>query len=99
MFHANFLFGLYFDPEDGGDIFAPKHLLISNGLHGVVTKRIKIFITIAVITPYLTDDILSFLSMIMTMWTKRDSLSLCVLRHFMWCVLMLTLLPVHYLVL
>jgi hypothetical protein len=35
------LLGLFFDPEDGGDTFFPRHRLTFNGLHGVVSQRIE----------------------------------------------------------
>jgi hypothetical protein len=45
-----FFLGLFFDPEDGGDVILPKRLLILNGLHGVIFQKIELFITAAVIT-------------------------------------------------
>jgi hypothetical protein len=44
------LFGLFFDPEDGGDMFLQKLRLTSNGLHGVISQKIVLFITTAVRT-------------------------------------------------
>jgi hypothetical protein len=45
-FIAGFLLGL-FDSEDGGDV-PPKHLLTFNGLQGVLSQNIVLFITTAV---------------------------------------------------
>jgi hypothetical protein len=42
-FHAGILLGL-FDPEDGGDV-SPKRRLTFNGLHGVISPKILLFIT------------------------------------------------------
>jgi hypothetical protein len=38
-----------FDPEDGGDV-PSKHQLTFNGLHGVISQKIVLFITTAVRT-------------------------------------------------
>jgi hypothetical protein len=38
---AGFLYDLFFDPEDGGDIFLP---------HGVISQKVELFITIGVRT-------------------------------------------------
>jgi hypothetical protein len=48
-FHAGFLLGLFFDPEDGGDV-TPKRRLTLNGLHDVIPQKIVLFITTAVRT-------------------------------------------------
>jgi hypothetical protein len=48
-FHAGFLLGLFFDPEDGDDV-PLKPRLIFNGLHGVISQKIVFFITTAVRT-------------------------------------------------
>jgi hypothetical protein len=45
-YHAGFLFGLFFDPKDGGDV-PQKCRLTFNGLHGVISHTAP-FITIAV---------------------------------------------------
>jgi hypothetical protein len=37
-FHADFLLGLFFDPEDGG--VPPKSRLTFNGLYGVISQKI-----------------------------------------------------------
>jgi hypothetical protein len=42
-FHAGILLDL-FDPEDGGDA-PPKHRLTFNGLHGVISQKLLLFIT------------------------------------------------------
>jgi hypothetical protein len=44
------LLGLFFDPEDGGDIFLRNIGLTFNGLHGVISPKIELFITTAVRT-------------------------------------------------
>jgi hypothetical protein len=36
-YHAGFLFGLFFGPDDGG------------GLHGIISKRVELFISIFVL--------------------------------------------------
>jgi hypothetical protein len=45
-FHAGFLLGLFFGPEDGSDMF-----LRNVGLHGVISPKMVLFITAAVRTP------------------------------------------------
>jgi hypothetical protein len=42
VLHAGFLLGLFFDPEDGGDML---YLLTFNGPHGVISQEIELFIT------------------------------------------------------
>jgi hypothetical protein len=42
MLQAGFLFSLYFDPEDGGNI-PLKRRLTCNGLHGVISKNRELF--------------------------------------------------------
>jgi hypothetical protein len=44
--HAGFLFGLFFDTKDGGDVLQ-KCRLIFNGLHGIISHTAS-FITLAV---------------------------------------------------
>jgi hypothetical protein len=44
-FQAGFFLGLFFDPENGGDMF---FLLTFNGLHGAISQKIELFITAAV---------------------------------------------------
>jgi hypothetical protein len=46
LLHAGFLLSLFFDSEDGGDMF-PKRQLIFNGLHGVMSQKTEIFLTAA----------------------------------------------------
>jgi hypothetical protein len=41
---AGFLLGLFFDPEDGGDV-PKKRRLTFNGLHSVIAQKIELFIT------------------------------------------------------
>jgi hypothetical protein len=38
-FQADFLLGLFFDPEDGGDMFLRNVGLTFNGLHGVMNNH------------------------------------------------------------
>jgi hypothetical protein len=45
--HAAFLLGLFSDPDDGGDV-SPKRRLIFNGLHGVISQKIELFLSTAV---------------------------------------------------
>jgi hypothetical protein len=42
-FHAGFLLGLFFNPEDGGDMFFRNVGLTFNGLHGLISQKIKLF--------------------------------------------------------
>jgi hypothetical protein len=42
-FHADLLFGLFFNSEDGGDVFLEKRRLIFNGLHSVISQKIVLF--------------------------------------------------------
>jgi hypothetical protein len=49
-FHDEFLLGLFFDPEDGGDMFPQNVYLTFNGLHGIVSQKRELFITTAVRT-------------------------------------------------
>jgi hypothetical protein len=41
---VDFLLGLLFDPEDGGDV-PPKRQLTSNGIHCVMSRKIERFMT------------------------------------------------------
>jgi hypothetical protein len=43
------LLGLFFEPEDGSDV-PLKLRLTFNGLHGIISKKIVLFITTAVRT-------------------------------------------------
>jgi hypothetical protein len=49
-FDAGFMLGLFFNPEDGGDIFHPKCRLAFNGLQGIASQKIELSITTAVRT-------------------------------------------------
>jgi hypothetical protein len=42
-FHAGFLLGLFFDPEDGSNMFFPKRRLTFNGLRGVIFREKELF--------------------------------------------------------
>jgi hypothetical protein len=53
-FHAGFLLGLFFDPEDECYHVPLKYQLTSSGLHGVVSQKIEPFITTAVRASNLT---------------------------------------------
>jgi hypothetical protein len=44
LVHANFLLGLFFNPEDGDIRVPPKHQLTLDGLRGVVSEMIELFI-------------------------------------------------------
>jgi hypothetical protein len=48
-FHAGFLLGIFFDPEDGDDVH-PKRRLTFNGLYGFISQKVVFFITTAVRT-------------------------------------------------
>jgi hypothetical protein len=50
---ATCLLNYFFDPEDGGDV-PPKRRLQLNGLHGVTSQMMILFITTAVKTSNLT---------------------------------------------
>jgi hypothetical protein len=47
LLHVGFLLGLFFDPGDGGDMFLQKRRFTFNGLHGVISPKIKLFKTTA----------------------------------------------------
>jgi hypothetical protein len=47
-FQAGFLVHLFLDLEDGGGMFPPECRLTVNGLHGVISQKIVLFITTAV---------------------------------------------------
>jgi hypothetical protein len=47
LLQADFLLGLFLDAEDRGDM---RFRLTFNGLHGVISQKIKLFITTAVRT-------------------------------------------------
>jgi hypothetical protein len=49
-FHAGFLLGLFFDPEDGWQYVPLKRWLTFNRLQGVITQKIVLFITTTVRT-------------------------------------------------
>jgi hypothetical protein len=49
-FQAGFFLSLFFDPEDGGDMFLQKVALAFNRLHGLIYQKIELFITTAVRT-------------------------------------------------
>jgi hypothetical protein len=40
---ASFLLGLFFDPDDGRNMFPPKHRMSLSGLHGVISQYTKPF--------------------------------------------------------
>jgi hypothetical protein len=42
-FHAGFFLGLFFDPEDGWYV-PPKRQFAFNGLHGIISQKIELFI-------------------------------------------------------
>jgi hypothetical protein len=48
-FHAGFLHGLIFDPEDGGDMFLRKLRMTFNGLHGVISQKIVLFMGVMIL--------------------------------------------------
>jgi hypothetical protein len=54
-YHAGFLLGLFFDPEDGGDV-PPKRRLTFNRLHGIISQKTVFFITTAVRTSNPTQN-------------------------------------------
>jgi hypothetical protein len=43
LLHIGFLLGLFFDPEDGGDMFPRNVGLFFNWLHSVISQKIKLF--------------------------------------------------------
>jgi hypothetical protein len=48
-FYIGFLLGVLFDPEYGGDVL-PKRQLTFNGLHGITSQKMVLFITTSVRT-------------------------------------------------
>jgi hypothetical protein len=48
VFHADYLLGLFVDPEDVGDKSPPRYQLTFNGLHGVISQKTVRFIATAV---------------------------------------------------
>jgi hypothetical protein len=67
LFHAVFLLGsVFFDPEDGGDIFLRNVSWVFNGLHCVVSGKIEIFITTSVKTSSPTQ-----IFMLESFWNTR----------------------------
>jgi hypothetical protein len=49
-FDDGVLLGLFFNPEDGGDMIPQNVYLTFNGLHGIVSQKTGLFITTAVRT-------------------------------------------------
>jgi hypothetical protein len=43
LIHVSFLLGLLFNPEDGGDILLSNRPLIFNGLLGVMSQNLELF--------------------------------------------------------
>jgi hypothetical protein len=43
-FQAGFFRSLFLDPEDVGDMFFPKRRLTLNGLHGVISQKMVLFL-------------------------------------------------------
>jgi hypothetical protein len=56
LLHAGFLLDLLIDPEDGGDMFHLKYRLTFNGLHGVISQKTELCMTIAVRTSHPTHS-------------------------------------------
>jgi hypothetical protein len=57
-FHAGFLLGLFFDPEDEGDV-PPKRPLTYSGLHGDISQKIIILFILIIFSHllfYLPND-------------------------------------------
>jgi hypothetical protein len=55
--HAGFLLGLFFDPEDGGNMFLQNFRFTFNGLHAAISQKIGFFLTTALRTsdPHLNN--------------------------------------------
>jgi hypothetical protein len=51
MVHAGFLPVLFFDSQGGDNMFLRNVGWLSNGLHGVISQEIEVFIATAVRTP------------------------------------------------
>jgi hypothetical protein len=49
--HADLLFGLFFDPEDGGDKVPRKRRLTSNGLHGFISQKMGVTVCLVQFSP------------------------------------------------
>jgi hypothetical protein len=45
LLHADFLLGLFFDPEDRDSMFLRNINWLSNGLHGVISQKIELSMT------------------------------------------------------
>jgi hypothetical protein len=41
-FHAGFLLGLFFDPENRGNMVPPNRRLTDTGLHGVISQKVEL---------------------------------------------------------
>jgi hypothetical protein len=62
LFHVGFFLGLFFHPEDGGDIHHQNVCLVFKGLHAVISQKIELFTTTAVRISYPTFSRLFILS-------------------------------------
>jgi hypothetical protein len=54
---TSFSVGVFFYPEDGGDV-SPKRRLTFNGLHDVISQKIIVFITTALRTSNRNNEVL-----------------------------------------
>jgi hypothetical protein len=54
LLYVDFLLSLFFDSEDGGDMFPLEHQLTFNRLHVVISPKTEFFMTTALRTPNLT---------------------------------------------
>jgi hypothetical protein len=43
LLQYRFLLGLFFEPEERGDMFLPKRQLTSNGLYGIISQKTEFF--------------------------------------------------------
>jgi hypothetical protein len=55
LLHAGFLLGLIFDPNNEGGMFLSKRRLTFNGLHGIISKNVVLFIVYIPVYHFVTS--------------------------------------------
>jgi hypothetical protein len=69
FFYSGFLSGLFFDPEDGGDIFLLNVCRL--GLHGFISQKIELFITTAKSILIFSKPVIhSFFHVFCSLWSR-----------------------------